>query len=100
MRIRPLPPLRRPACCWWNSPSDLRAAHRVIDFQNVASLYQTGVRTERNPDYDAAQASLKEAQRESKRRGLSVLQVGDPMLDLIGMLVGRRDRDLRPVRQR
>jgi hypothetical protein len=69
-------------------PSDLRAAHRVVDFQNVASLYQTGVRTERNPDYDAAQASLKEAQRESKRRGPSILQVGDPMLDLIGMLVG------------
>jgi Trypsin-like peptidase domain len=69
-------------------PSDLHAAHRVIDFHNVASLYQTGVRTERNPDYDAAQASLKEAQRESKRRGPSILQVGDPMLDLIGMLVG------------
>ena len=60
----------------------------MIDFQNVASLYQTGVRTERNPDYDVAQASLKEARRESKRRGLSVLQVGDPLLDLIGMLVG------------
>jgi hypothetical protein len=69
-------------------PGDLRTAHRVIDFQNVASLYQTGVRTERNPDYDAAQARLKEAQRESKRRGLGVLQVGDPLLDLIGMLVG------------
>jgi hypothetical protein len=69
-------------------PSDLRAAHRVIDFQNVASLYQTGVRSERNPDYDVAQANLKEAQRESKRRGLSILQVGDPLLDLIGMLVG------------
>jgi hypothetical protein len=69
-------------------PSDLHAAHRVIDFHNVASLYQTGVGTERNPDYDAAQASRKEAQRESKRRGPSILQVGDPMLDLIGMLVG------------
>ena len=69
-------------------PSDLRAAHRVVDFQNVASLYQTGVRSERNPDYDAAQASLKEAERESKRRGLSILQVGDPMLDLVGLLVG------------
>jgi Trypsin-like peptidase domain len=69
-------------------PSDLRAAHRVVDFQNVASLYQTGVRTERNPDYDAAQTSLKEAERERKRRGHSILQVGDPMLDLIGMLVG------------
>ncbi len=69
-------------------PSDLRAAHRVIDFQNVPSLYQTGVRTERNPDYDEAQASVREAERERKKNGFSILQVGDPMLDLIGMVVG------------
>ena len=31
---------------------------------------------------------MKEAQRENKRRGLSILQVGDPLLDLVGMLVG------------
>jgi hypothetical protein len=28
-------------------PSDLRAGHRVIDFHNVASVYQSGVRSER-----------------------------------------------------
>jgi Trypsin-like peptidase domain len=69
-------------------PSDLRAAHRVIDFQNVASLYQTGVRSERNPDYDAAHARLKEAERESRSGGPDILRVGDPMLDLVGLLVG------------
>ena len=69
-------------------PSDVRAAHRVVDFQTVASQYQSAVRTERNPDYDAAQARLKEAERETKRRGPSILQVGDPMLDLVGLLVG------------
>jgi hypothetical protein len=69
-------------------PGDVRAAHRVIDFQNVASLYQTGVRSEKNPDYEAAQARLKEAERESKESGLSILRVGDPMLDLIGLLAG------------
>jgi hypothetical protein len=69
-------------------PSDLRAGHRVIDFQNVASLYQTGVRAERNPDYDAAQARLREAERESRNGGPDILRVGDPMLDLVGLLVG------------
>jgi hypothetical protein len=69
-------------------PGDVRTAHRVIDFQNVASLYQSGVRSEKNPDYDAAQARVREAERESKEGGLGVLRVGDPMLDLIGLLVG------------
>jgi hypothetical protein len=69
-------------------PSDLRAGHRVIDFQNVASDYQSGVRSEKNPDYDAAQARLREAERESKGGGSDVLRVGDPMLDLVGLLVG------------
>jgi hypothetical protein len=69
-------------------PSDLRAGHRVIDFQNVASLYQSGVRSERNPDYDAAQARLREAERESRNGGPDILRVGDPMLDLVGLLVG------------
>ena len=69
-------------------PSDLRAGHRVIDFQNVASLYQTGVRSEKNPDYDAAQARLREAERESRNGGPDILRVGDPLLDLVGLLVG------------
>jgi hypothetical protein len=69
-------------------PSDLRAGHRVIDFQNVASLYQNGVRSEKNPDYDAAQARLREAERESRNGGPDILRVGDPMLDLVGLLVG------------
>ena len=69
-------------------PSDLRAEHRVIDFQNVASLYQTGIRSEKNPDYDAAQARLREAERESRNGGPDILRVGDPLLDLVGLLVG------------
>jgi hypothetical protein len=69
-------------------PSDVRAGHRVIDFQNVASLYQNGVRSEKNPDYDAAQARLREAEREGRGGGADILRVGDPMLDLVGLLVG------------
>jgi hypothetical protein len=54
----------------------------------VASIYQSGVRSERNPDYDAAQARLREAERESRGGGPDILRVGDPMLDLVGLLVG------------
>jgi hypothetical protein len=67
---------------------DLRAAHRVVDFEDVASVYQSSVRSERNPDYDAAQARLRDAERASKSGGPSILRVGDPLLDLIGLLAG------------
>ena len=60
----------------------------MVDFHTVASEYQSAVRSEKNPDYDAAQARLKEAERETKRRGPSILRVGDPMLDLVGLVVG------------
>jgi hypothetical protein len=69
-------------------PAEVHAAHRVADFHTVASEYQSAVRSERNPDYDAAQARLKEAERETKKRGRSILSVGDPMLDLVGLVVG------------
>jgi hypothetical protein len=69
-------------------PGNVRAAHRVVDFQTVASEYQSGVRSEKNPDYDAAQARLREAERGTKTRGPRILGVGDPMLDLVGLLVG------------
>lgn len=67
---------------------DLRAAHRVVDFEEVASEYQSGLRSERNPDYDAAQARVREAERDSRSGGPGVLRVGDPMLDLVGLVVG------------
>jgi hypothetical protein len=69
-------------------PGEVQTAHRVVDFQTVASEYQSGVRSEKNPDYDAAQARLREAERETKRRGSGILRVGDPLLDLVGLAVG------------
>jgi hypothetical protein len=69
-------------------PGEVRAAQRVVDLRTVASEYQSGVRSEKNPDYEAAQARLRDAERETKRRGPSLLRVGDPMLDLVGLLVG------------
>jgi hypothetical protein len=67
---------------------DLRAAHRVVDFEDVASVYQSSTRSERNPDYDAARLRVREAERETQRNGPGILQVGDPLLDLVGLLVG------------
>jgi hypothetical protein len=69
-------------------PGDVHAAHRVVDFDTVASEYQSGVRSEKNPDYDAAQARVREAERETKSRGRSIMRVGDPMLDLVGLVLG------------
>jgi hypothetical protein len=67
---------------------DVRAAHRVVDFEDVASEYQSSVRSEKNPDYDAAQARLRDAERSTSKSGPGVLRVGDPMLDLVGIVVG------------
>jgi hypothetical protein len=69
-------------------PGEVHAAQRVVDFATVASEYQSSVRSERNPDYDVAQARVNEAERETKRRGPSILRVGDPLLDLVGLMVG------------
>jgi hypothetical protein len=64
-----------------------RAAHRAVDVQDVRSAYQSGLRNERNPDYDAAQLALREAKDDAKGRH-QVVEVGDPLLDLIGITVG------------
>ncbi len=66
---------------------DLRAAQRAVDVQDVSSFYQTATRNERNPDYDAAKLKLREAKEHAKGRQ-EVVQVDDPLLDLIGTTVG------------
>ncbi len=65
------------------------AEHRVVGREEVASVYQSGVRTVKNPDYDAAEARLRKAER-AARSGYDVglIQVGDPLLDLAGLLLG------------
>ncbi len=67
---------------------DQRIGQRLISQDSVRSLYQSGVRTERNPDYDAAQLRLRQAERATKNDGPGIVKVGDPLLDLFGMLVG------------
>jgi hypothetical protein len=66
---------------------DQREAHRAVDVQDVRSEYQSALRSERNPDYDAAQLAHREA-REDAEGGTRVVRVGDPLLDLIGTTVG------------
>jgi hypothetical protein len=67
---------------------DQRVGRRVIGRDNVRSLYQSGTRSERNPDYDAARLRVRQAEREAKDDGPDILKVGDPMLDLVGLLIG------------
>jgi hypothetical protein len=66
---------------------ELTAAHRAVDLQDVNSVYQSGVRRERNPDYDAAQQALREA-KEDAQGSARIMSVDDPLLDLIGTTVG------------
>ena len=68
-------------------PRDQTAAHRAVDVQDVRSAYQSGLRSERNPDYDAAQQAHREA-REDAEGSHRVVKVGDPLLDLVGTTVG------------
>jgi hypothetical protein len=67
---------------------DQRVGHRLVGRDTVRSLYQNGVRSERNPDYDLAQLRVRQAERELKDDGPDILKVGDPMLDLVGLLIG------------
>jgi hypothetical protein len=66
---------------------DQSAAHRAVDIEDVRSAYQSGLRSERNPDYDAAQLAHREA-RDDAEGSQRVVRVGDPLLDLVGTTVG------------
>jgi Trypsin-like peptidase domain len=68
-------------------PRDQSAAHRAVDIHDVRSAYQSALRSERNPDYDAAQLAHREA-REGAEGGHRVVKVGDPLLDVVGITVG------------
>ena len=60
----------------------------MLERDTVRSQYENGVRSERNPDYDLAQLRVRQAERELKDDGPDILRVGDPMLDLFGLLIG------------
>ena len=64
-----------------------RAAHRAVDLQDVHSAYQSSLRSERNPDYDAAHLKLSQAKAQAKGKQ-KIIRTNDPLLDLIGSAVG------------
>jgi hypothetical protein len=69
-------------------PRHREAERRVIARESIRSAYESGVRTDKNPAYDVAQAKLREAERRAKTKPPSIIKVGDPMLDLVGLVVG------------
>ncbi len=70
------------------APLDLAAEQRALGRETVQSSYQSGSHAERNPAYDAAELRLRQAEQASKSRGPKIMQVGDPLLDLVGLVVG------------
>ena len=65
-----------------------KGEHRLIGRERVRSSYQSGSRMEKNPAYEAAQVRLRQAERANKPGKSSIITVGDPLLDLIGLVVG------------
>lgn len=68
--------------------ADLVAEQREIGVESVASLYHSHSRSTANPQYEAAKNRVKEAERSLKDGGADVIEVGDPMLDLVGLVLG------------
>ncbi|MDH3658600.1 MAG: hypothetical protein OEU92_01005 [Alphaproteobacteria bacterium] len=67
---------------------DLTSDHRVLRWEQVRSSYQSGARTEKNPAYDVAKARLRQAEKATKPGKSSKVKLGDPLMDLVGTLVG------------
>jgi S1-C subfamily serine protease len=67
---------------------NLRARRRIVGQEDVESEYQTGTRRDDNPEYEVARVKVKQAERHLKEDGVWWGEVGDPMMDLVGMLIG------------
>lgn len=67
---------------------DHKTEQRLLGRERVRSSFQNGSRREKNPAYEAAQARLRQAERASKPGKSSIISVGDPLIDLIGTVIG------------
>ncbi|MGI9504507.1 MAG: hypothetical protein ACR2RE_15785, partial [Geminicoccaceae bacterium] len=67
---------------------DRQSDHRLLDQERVRSRYQSGTKREKNPAYDVAKARLRHAEKASKPGKSSIIKVGDPLMDLVGTVVG------------
>jgi len=68
--------------------TDQQSEHRILGKEQVRSRYQSGTRSEKNPAYEVAKAKLRQAEAAAKPGKSSLIKVGDPLIDLVGTLVG------------
>lgn len=68
--------------------SDQQSDHKVLGREQMRSRYQSGTRAEKNPAYDVAKTRLRKAEKDAKPGKSSIVKVGDPLLDLVGIVVG------------
>ena len=69
-------------------PGERRSEHRVLGREQVRSRYQSGTRSKKNPAYEVAKTRLRLAEKAAKPGKSSIVKVGDPLVDLLGTLVG------------
>lgn len=68
--------------------SQQQSEHRILGREQVRSRYQSGTRSENNPAYEVAKLRLRQAEKAAKPNKSSIAKVGDPLIDLVGLLVG------------
>jgi len=68
--------------------ADRQSDHQIIGHERMRSRYQSGTRREKNPAYEVAQARLRKAEKKAKPGNSSITKVGDPLIDLVGILIG------------
>lgn len=67
---------------------DRQSDHRLLDQERVRSRYQSGTKREKNPAYEVAKVRLRHAEKASKPGKSSIIKVGDPLVDLVGTVLG------------
>jgi len=67
---------------------DRQSDHRLLDEERIRSRYQSGTRREKNPAYEVAKTRLRRVEKAAKPGKSSIIKVGDPLVDLVGTLVG------------
>ncbi|MEM8952389.1 MAG: hypothetical protein AAGA21_13290 [Pseudomonadota bacterium] len=70
------------------APGEHQSEHHVLGREQVRSRYQSGTRSEKNPAYEVAKVRLRQAEKAAKPGKSSIVKVGDPLIDLVGTLLG------------
>lgn len=67
---------------------DRDSGHQVLSQETVRSRYKSGTTSEKNPAYEVAKVRLRQAEKAAKPSKSSLMKIDDPLLDLVGTLVG------------